>query len=282
MTLEIRPIGTIHTPFVRPAGTPIQPVYADGVEGTVEVFEPFAEALADLEGFDRIWLLYWFNKSAGAKMRVIPYRDTQERGLFATRAPARPNAIGLSCVALRSIEGNVLHVADLDILDGTPLLDIKPYVPSFDSFPAARCGWVSEQRTERTLADQRFHNTNDPGNGGMSAAPSLNDSPAHKKGQEHSMPDNPDKDRLGSVDTPRGTEIRLSPDCTAGYLLGNLQRAHQRASALLAELIKATRQPGPDLEQVRELAMSVRFEVDLAQTLAQPLVDTQEIPAAAS
>lgn len=174
MNLELRPIGTIRSPFVEPAGTPIQPVYADGTEGTVEVFEPFVEGLADLEGFDRIWLLYWFDKSGGAKMRVIPYLDNQEHGLFATRAPVRPNPIGLSCVALRCIAGNVLHVADLDILDGTPLLDIKPYVPAFDSYPAARSGWVDEQRMERTTADQRFHSANDPCDSRIGASSALN------------------------------------------------------------------------------------------------------------
>jgi tRNA-Thr(GGU) m(6)t(6)A37 methyltransferase TsaA len=121
------------------------------------VFDPFVEGLADLEGFDRIWLLYWCDRSARARMRVIPYRDTQERGLFATRAPARPNPIGLSCVRLLRIADHVLHIGDVDILDGTPLLDIKPYVPAFDSFPAARHGWLSERSTERLVADGRFH-----------------------------------------------------------------------------------------------------------------------------
>lgn len=157
MTLSLSPIGIIHTPFREPAGTPIQPVYADGAEGTVEVFAPFIDGLADLEGFDRIWLIYWCDRAATPKMRVVPYRDTRERGLFATRAPARPNPIGLSCVRLLRVEKHVLHVGDLDILDGTPLLDIKPYVPTFDSFPSIRSGWLGERRTERTIADDRFH-----------------------------------------------------------------------------------------------------------------------------
>ncbi len=165
MTLEARPIGIIHTPFIQPAGTPIQPVYAAYAEGTVEVFKPFAEGLADLEGFERIWLLYWCHCSAAPRMRVIPYRDTQERGLFATRAPARPNPIGLSCVRLLRIEKDVLHVCELDILDGTPLLDIKPYVPAFDSFPDAGSGWLTEERTGRTIADDRFHVDKNPTDG---------------------------------------------------------------------------------------------------------------------
>ncbi len=96
-------------------------------------------------------------------MRVIPYRDTCERGLFATRAPARPNPIGLSCVRLLRVTNNVLHISDVDILDGTPLLVIKPYVPSFDSFPAARSGWLSDKREGRTTADHRFHRNDDRG-----------------------------------------------------------------------------------------------------------------------
>lgn len=158
MSFEVRPIGIVHTPFVQPAGTPIQPVYAESAEGIVEVLEPFTKGLADLEGFDRIWLVYWFHQSAGGKMRVIPYRDTQERGLFATRAPARPNPIGLSCVALQRIEGNLLYVRALDILDGTPLLDIKPYVPEFDSREAERIGWLTgiAEKAAETDADKRF------------------------------------------------------------------------------------------------------------------------------
>lgn len=164
MSFEVSPIGVIRSPFAEAQGTPIQPVYATGVEGTVEVFEPFAEGLADLEGFDRIWLLYWCHRSASPKMRIIPYRDTQEHGLFATRAPARPNPIGISSVTLLGVDRNVLHVRDLDILDGTPLLDIKPYVPAFDCFSAARSGWLGEQRSGRTTADARFHGT-DAGSG---------------------------------------------------------------------------------------------------------------------
>ncbi len=157
MMPEVRPIGTIHSPFHEPPGTPIQPVYANATEGRVEVFPSYAEGLADLEGFDRIWLLYWCHRSTVTKLRVTPYRDTQEHGVFATRAPARPNSIGLSCVRLLRIERHVLHVSELDILDGTPLLDIKPYVPEFDSFPAARSGWLDAKRARRETADGRFH-----------------------------------------------------------------------------------------------------------------------------
>ncbi len=159
MTFQVSPIGIIHSPFTEANGTPIQPVFATDAQGTVEVFEPFAEGLADLDGFDRIWLLYWCHRANEPTMRVVPYRDTRERGLFATRAPSRPNPIGLSCVRLLRVEGNVLHVTGLDVLDGTPLLDIKPYVPSFDSFPGNREGWLGESSTGRIIADERFHGT---------------------------------------------------------------------------------------------------------------------------
>jgi len=154
--LRLRPIGVIRTPFREAAGTPIQPRQAKGVKGTVEVFERFQEGLKDLQGFERIWLVYWFHRAAEARLRVIPYLDDQERGLFATRAPCRPNPIGISPVRLLGVEGNVLSVADVDILDGTPLLDIKPYVPHFDCFEVTRCGWVEKAARRRHVADSRF------------------------------------------------------------------------------------------------------------------------------
>jgi tRNA-Thr(GGU) m(6)t(6)A37 methyltransferase TsaA len=152
----VRPIGVIHTPHREQAGTPIQPGCAQGARGTVSIFEPYAEALADLAGFERIWLLYYFNRSKTWKSRVIPYRDTVERGLFATRAPTRPNPIGLSAVRLMSVEGNTLHIQDLDMLDGTPLLDIKPYVPAFDAYPQSRAGWLDASASDQRIADDRF------------------------------------------------------------------------------------------------------------------------------
>jgi tRNA-Thr(GGU) m(6)t(6)A37 methyltransferase TsaA len=156
-TFAFRPIGTIRTPFQASAGTPIQPVFGEGIEGVVEVDEAFAAGLADLEGFDRIWLVYVFDRASPSQLVVVPYRDTVARGVFATRAPSRPNAIGLSAVRLLAREGRRLRVADLDILDGTPLLDIKPYVPAFDAHATARAGWLDAQATARELADDRFH-----------------------------------------------------------------------------------------------------------------------------
>lgn len=134
-------IGTIRTPHRQQAGTPIQPTYADGMRGTVEVLEIYADALADLEGFERIWLLYLLDRAKPWTAHVIPFRDTIARGLFATRVPARPNPIGMSAVRLVAIEGRILHIEGVDMLDQTPLIDIKPYVSEFDAHPGARAGW---------------------------------------------------------------------------------------------------------------------------------------------
>ena len=115
----------------------------------------FAPGLRDLEGFDHLWLLYWFDRARAAQLEVIPYLDMQKRGVFATRAPSRPNPVGLSCVRLLAIEGPCLRVTGLDILDATPLLDIKPYVPDFDVFSVEQIGWYANARDSRT-ADNRF------------------------------------------------------------------------------------------------------------------------------
>ncbi|HTP24722.1 MAG TPA: tRNA (N6-threonylcarbamoyladenosine(37)-N6)-methyltransferase TrmO [Anaeromyxobacteraceae bacterium] len=136
--IHLRVIGRIRSPFVEAAGTPIQAAYAQGAGGQVMLDGQFSDALDDIEGLERLWGLYWMDEAAGFRSRVTPYHNTQEHGLFATRSPCRPNPIGLSVLRLVRREGLVLHVADLDVLDGTPLLDIKPYVP-------------------RRIADGRFH-----------------------------------------------------------------------------------------------------------------------------
>ncbi|MCU0787966.1 MAG: tRNA (N6-threonylcarbamoyladenosine(37)-N6)-methyltransferase TrmO [Verrucomicrobia bacterium] len=155
MKLGLEPIGLIHSPHRQAEGTPIQPRWALGIEGRVNVFPEFAPGLRDLEGFERIWLIFWCDRACAARLEVIPYRDSQTRGLFATRAPSRPNPIGLSSVRLLAVEGPVLRVADLDVLDGTPLLDIKPYVPDFDVYPVERTGWYANTHN-RATADGRF------------------------------------------------------------------------------------------------------------------------------
>jgi tRNA (adenine37-N6)-methyltransferase len=166
--LTLRAIGVIRSPFTVAAGTPIQPAYADGVAGEVVVAEPYAKALDDIEGFERVWLIYWMNRVGRFQPRVTPYRDTRAHGLFATRAPCRPNPIGLSAVRLLRHEGCILHVTDLDILDETPLLDIKPYVPEFDAHPRSKAGWFEEPGEDRRVADDRFHGGTDGGAGGRS------------------------------------------------------------------------------------------------------------------
>lgn len=157
-TICFRPIGIIHSPFIEPAGTPIQPASGRGITGTVEIFSNFEEGLQDLSGFSHIILLYHLHRSGKAFLRVKPFLDQELRGVFATRAPSRPNAIGLSVVRLLGIEGGCLQVADLDIIDGTPLLDIKPFVPHFDEVQDIRTGWLESHsgRIPDAKDDGRF------------------------------------------------------------------------------------------------------------------------------
>jgi tRNA (adenine37-N6)-methyltransferase len=154
--IKLQPIGVIHSQYTRATGTPIQPCRAIQSPGYVTLREEFVDGLADLAGFDRVWLIYFFHRAAAAKMSVVPYRDKVEHGLFATRVPARPNAIGMSCVRLLDISNNILRLAEVDILDGTPLLDIKPYVPGYDNYPVKRCGWLDAVPDGPVVADDRF------------------------------------------------------------------------------------------------------------------------------
>ena len=161
-TITITPIGVIHTPFCRLEGMPIQPGGARNVIGHVELRPDLAPALADLDGFSHAYLLYCFHKSEGCKLSVIPYMDTTPRGLFATRAPKRPNPIGLSVVEIMEIKDNILTVKGIDVLDGTPLLDIKPYAPAFDMpVVPVRSGWLEgkDDEVDCTRADDRFVST---------------------------------------------------------------------------------------------------------------------------
>ena len=143
----MRPIGVIHSPYTEKGQTPIQPSRSQA-PGSVEVYPEFAGGLQGLEGFSHIIILYIFHQSMGYSLRVKPFLDHQEHGLFATRYPYRPNPIGLSIVRLEGIQANILNVADIDVLDGTPLLDIKPYVPDFDVRENARTGWY-ETRSKK-------------------------------------------------------------------------------------------------------------------------------------
>jgi tRNA-Thr(GGU) m(6)t(6)A37 methyltransferase TsaA len=158
MQITLSPIGTIHTPFTSLEGMPIQPSGAKGVEGKILVKKEFEEGLRDLAGFSHLILLYHFHRSKGYTLLVKPFLDTVQRGLFSTRAPRRPNPIGLSIVRLVKVEGFTLHLLDVDVLDGTPLLDIKPWVPEFDVRQQVRSGWLEEtQKKSRSMkSDQRF------------------------------------------------------------------------------------------------------------------------------
>jgi tRNA-Thr(GGU) m(6)t(6)A37 methyltransferase TsaA len=158
MKIELTPIGIIHSPFTDLAQMPIQPGYTASAPGTVEVFPEYAEGLRDLDGFSHIILLYHLHKAGKARLLVTPFLDSQRHGVFATRAPVRPNPIGLSVVQLNRREGNLLYVDGLDILDGTPLLDIKPYIPGFDERSEHRIGWLEglDSNASTTLSDERF------------------------------------------------------------------------------------------------------------------------------
>ncbi len=146
--MNFRPIGVLHSEHRVAAQTPIQPVYAKGCRGRAEVFPEFAEGLTDLEGFSHVYIIYHFHQAQPAKMKVKPFMQDAEHGVFATRAPCRPNAIGLSIVELVRREGNILYLDGLDVLDGTPLLDIKPYTARFDRIETTRNGWQDEVNEE--------------------------------------------------------------------------------------------------------------------------------------
>jgi len=157
-SIILKPIGVIHSPFTDPKSMPIQPVSQNSAAGRIEVFPEFTAGLKDVEGFSHVLLLYHFHRSRAYSLVVTPFLDTEPRGLFATRAPNRPNPIGISLVRLVRIEGPRLHVENIDVIDGTPLLDIKPHVPDFDCAPGARIGWLEKAAAEmrKKVADDRF------------------------------------------------------------------------------------------------------------------------------
>jgi tRNA-Thr(GGU) m(6)t(6)A37 methyltransferase TsaA len=154
----LSPIGIIHTPFKDPKGIPIQPKSGKGVKATVEVFPEYIEGLVDLDGFSHLILLFHFHLSKGYSLKVKPFVDDVQRGVFATRAPRRPNGIGLSVVKNIKIEKNIIYIENIDIVDGTPLLDIKPYIPEFNAVEKIRVGWLSNKLSfaETKLSDERF------------------------------------------------------------------------------------------------------------------------------
>lgn len=142
----MKPVGVIRSPFRENLGTPIQPEGGRDIEAVVEVLEEFAPGLDDLDGFSHIVLIYFFHNCCMTRLRMKPFMDTVEHGIFATRSPVRPNHIGMSVVRLDRVEGNVLYIRDVDVLDGTPVLDIKPHVPRLDSPGPARIGWLEDKQ----------------------------------------------------------------------------------------------------------------------------------------
>ena len=154
----MQPIGTIHSPFKTLQDMPIQPKGAPQLQGTVEVFDEFAAGLSDLEGFSHIYLLYHFHMAQRTELSVVPFMDRTARGVFATRSPLRPNHIGISIVELAGVAGNVLIIRGVDVLDGTPLLDIKPYIAAFDEVRDSRSGWMraSAEDVCAKRSDSRF------------------------------------------------------------------------------------------------------------------------------
>ncbi len=158
MKIEYSPIGMIHSPFKTIEGMPIQPAGASGIKGSIEVFPEFEEGLKDLEGFSHIILMYHFHRVEGYSLLVTPFMDDVRRGIFSTRAPKRPNPIGISIVRLVRVNGLTLDIENVDILDGTPLLDIKPYIPQFDNHPATSIGWLenANEKVRAARSDGRF------------------------------------------------------------------------------------------------------------------------------
>lgn len=146
-SFSVHPIGFVRSPFTTKVEAPRQAVVARDVTGTIELLPAYEHALADVEGFERLWILFWFDRvdASGFRAKVQPPRSDRKRGVFATRSPHRPNPIGLSAVRLERVEGCTLFVRELDLLDGTPVLDVKPYVAYADAFPDARAGWLDER-----------------------------------------------------------------------------------------------------------------------------------------
>jgi tRNA (adenine37-N6)-methyltransferase len=158
--IEYTPIGIIKSPFEELEGMPIQPIGAAGAKGEVHIKNQYWEGLDDLERFSHIILIYHFHLSKGFELKVKPYLDRKKRGIFATRAPKRPNPIGLSVVRLDKIKENIIYISNIDVLDGTPLLDIKPYIPQIEKeeYEKVSLGWLEDKyhKIKEKKSDNRF------------------------------------------------------------------------------------------------------------------------------
>jgi tRNA-Thr(GGU) m(6)t(6)A37 methyltransferase TsaA len=158
MDVTYRPVGIVRSPFTAVEGMPIQPSRARDVEGTLEIDPEFHAGLKDLDGFSHILLVCHLHRVSGSELTVVPFLDTEPRGIFATRAPKRPNAIAISVLRIKSVSDGRVQVLDVDLLDGTPILDVKPYVPEFDARVDARIGWYAQaaRKNEQVVSDKRF------------------------------------------------------------------------------------------------------------------------------
>ena len=159
MEFTFKPIGMLHTPFQTRSGVPIQGIFDPESRGRAEIFEEFEPGLKDIEGFSHLILLYVFHRSEGYDLLARPYVEDEYHGVFAIRAPKRPNPIGFSVVKLEKREKHILYLAEMDMLDGTPLLDIKPFAPKFDHRENVRVGWMEgtfRDGRHRTVSDDRF------------------------------------------------------------------------------------------------------------------------------
>ncbi len=161
MNIELRQIATINSPFCDLKNMPVQPCGAQNNYATIEFKEEYASGLADLEGFSHVYLIYYFHKIKEPKLSVVPFNDKtgSERGVFATRTPMHPNSIGLSLVELVSVKDNIVTIKGVDIVDGTPLLDIKPYIENFDKVCGeVKNGWMQSSSAEVSSmrSDTRF------------------------------------------------------------------------------------------------------------------------------
>ncbi len=159
-TITIKPIGVIRTPHKDVDNVPIQPIAAEGIKGYIEVLPEYVDGLLDVDGFSHITLFYHFHKIDGYELLVTPFLDTKKHGIFSCKAPKRPNAIGMSTVKLLSVEKNILHIEQVDMLDGTPLIDIKPFYPRYDNRENVKIGWLAEKAQnvplEELRSDERF------------------------------------------------------------------------------------------------------------------------------
>jgi len=156
--MDIATIGTIHTPYTSLDKMPIQPKGAKEVIATLDIKEAYVQGLKDLEGFSHIYLIYYFHQSTRTELKVIPFMDTEERGVFSTRSPLRPSHIGLSLSELVCINDNIVTIKGIDVLNGTPLLDIKPYIPQFESVKEVKTGWMGkdDEAVSNARSDARF------------------------------------------------------------------------------------------------------------------------------